>query len=94
MPKVFSALLTSVLLLASPVCAADYKCSKPETSKKLNDYDIEIKQRAEAVEEIKTEAKEAGGTTEQHKQALDTFEQKLAKVKADREALLKECTSG
>lgn len=91
MPRRLSALLTSALLLAGPVCAADYKCAKPETSKKLNDYDIEIKQRAEAVEEIRTEAKEAGGTTDQHKQALETFEQKLAAAKAEREKLLAEC---
>lgn len=91
MPRRLSALLTSALLLAAPALAADYKCANKATGVKLNDYDIEIKQRAEAVEEIRTEAKEAGGTTDQHKQALETFEQKLAAAKAEREKLLAEC---
>ncbi|MEI9900907.1 MAG: hypothetical protein WDN31_13090 [Hyphomicrobium sp.] len=37
------------------------------------------------------EIKDGGGATEQQKKALRSFEEKLAKVKAERAALLTEC---
>ncbi len=84
-------LAAGAVLAAACAHAADYKCSNKDTSVKLNDYDISIKNRAEAIAEMQDEAKAAGGTTEQHKKALEGFEEKLAKAKADREALLKDC---
>lgn len=91
MLKPLHVLAVGVTLLAQPVLAAQYNCAKKEMGVKLNDYDIAIKQREEVVAEIKGEIKDTGGSTEQQKQALQSLEEKLAKAKADREALLAEC---
>jgi hypothetical protein len=85
-------LVAGVLLLPSaPVVAADYGCAQKEIGTRLNDSDIEIKKREGVVAEIKAEIQESGGSTDQHKKALEAFEEKLAKAKATRETLLKEC---
>ncbi|MFN3625166.1 MAG: hypothetical protein ACK4TP_14020 [Hyphomicrobium sp.] len=91
MSKLAVLIAAATLLVAEPALASDYKCADKDTSTKLNDYDIEIKDRADVVAEIRAEIQESGGSTEQHKQALQTFEDKLAKATADRAALLKEC---
>jgi len=79
------------MVLLPPAFAADYKCAAQQTGVKLNDLDTAIRNREEAVSEMEAEAREAGGTTDQHKQVLQSFEEKLEKAKAEREALLAEC---
>lgn len=91
MPKLCVLIAAAALLVAAPALAADYKCANIDTRTRLNDYDIEIKQREGVVEEIKGEIKDSGGTTEQHKQALQSFEDKLEQVKKARAELIKEC---
>lgn len=93
MSKLCVLIAAAALLMAAPAFAADYKCANKDTSTKLNDYDIEIKEREEVVAEIKAEIKDSGGTTEQHKQALQSFEDKLEKVRQVRAELLRECAA-
>lgn len=93
MLKFVTLLAASVALLASPSVAAPYDCAKKETAAKLNDHDIIIGKRESAIAEMKGEIKDGGGATEQQTKALQSFEDKLAKVKAERETLLKECTA-
>lgn len=94
MLKLSTLLAACAVLLATPTLAADYKCANKETGVKLNDFDISIKNRSEAIAEMQDEIKQAGGSTEEHKKAIQILEEKLTKAKADREALLKECNAG
>ncbi len=83
----------ATVLLALPASAAEYNCAEKATGTKLNDLDITISKREAAITEMKEEVTAGGGSTEQQKKALGSFEEKLAKAKADREALLKECNA-
>lgn len=87
--------LAAALLLvqAHPAYAAEYNCADKTTGAKLNDYDIGIGKREAAIAEMRGEIKDGGGATEQQKKALESYEAKLAKVKSEREALLKECAA-
>jgi hypothetical protein len=84
-------LAAGAMLLISSAHAAQYDCIDTKTSVALNDYDIKIKNRESAVAEMRDEIKGGGGSTEQQKKALESFEQKLAAAKAEREALLIGC---
>lgn len=81
------------LVLAHPAYAAEYNCAAKETGTKLNDYDIGIAKREAAIAEMRGEIKDGGGSTEQQKKALESYEAKLAKVMSEHEALLKECAA-
>ncbi len=91
MPKSLKILAVGILLVVQPAHAADYNCAQKETGAKLNDYDITVGKREAAIAEMQGEIKDGGGATEQQKKALRSFEEKLAKVKAERAALLTEC---
>jgi hypothetical protein len=93
MLRVFIVIATCAPLLAAHAAAADDSCAKKELGVKLNELDLSIKNRQEAVAEMQAEAKEAGGTTDQHKKALESFEEKLAKVTAERATLLARCNT-
>jgi hypothetical protein len=82
-----------LLVQAHPACAAEYNCATKETGIKLNDYDIGIAKREAAIADMREEIKSGGGSTEQQKKALESYEAKLAKVKSEREALLKDCSA-
>ena len=94
MLKPSTLLAACAVLLATPTFAADYKCADKAVGVKLNDFDIAIKNRSEAIGEMKDEIKQAGGSTEEHKKAIQILEEKLTKARADRAALLKECNAG
>ncbi len=93
MLKMSALIAVCAALLAGPTLAADYKCADKATNVKLNDFDIAIKNRSEAISEMKDEIKQAGGSTEEHKKAIEILEQKLTQAKADREALLVQCNA-
>lgn len=93
MQKFAFILVASVALAAVPARAAEYACARKETGTKLNDYAISIGDREAAIKEMREEIKDGGGATDQQKKALAGFEEKLAKAKSDRDALLKTCNA-
>jgi len=75
----------AMVLAAQSATAADYKCAKKETNVALNDHDIAIAEREASVKEMKAEIAEGGGSTDDQKKVLKSFEDKLAKMKDARE---------
>ena len=90
-----SALIFAVaMVLAAPSApAADYKCVKKETNVALNDHDIAIAERESSIKEMKAEITEGGGSTDDQTKVLKSLEDKLAKAKAAREVLVKDCSA-
>lgn len=88
------ALAAAMALAAPSALAADYRCAKKETSVALNDHDIAIAEREASIKEMKTEISEGGGSTDDQSKVLKSFEDKLARMKGAREALVKECGAG
>ena len=87
------AFAAAMALAAPSALAADYRCAKKETSVALNDHDIAIAEREASIKEMKTEISEGGGSTDDQSKVLKSFEDKLARMKGAREALVKECSA-
>ena len=88
-----SAVVLSVTIgLAAPAAlAADYRCAKKETNVALNDHDIRIAKSEASIAEMKAEIAQSGGSTDDQGKVLASFEDKLAKIKGARAALIEEC---
>lgn len=83
--------LAVIVSVPATVQAADYKCADAKINTAINDADISISKRENVIAEMKKEIKDTGGSTPQHDKAITHFEEKLAKLKEKREALMKEC---
>jgi hypothetical protein len=83
----------AMVLAAQSAPAADYKCAKKETNVALNDHDMAIAERESSIKEMKTEITEGGGSTDDQAKVLESFEDKLAKMRDSRESLVKECSA-
>lgn len=86
-------ILVLATALSSPVLAASYKCANESTAVALNDHDIRIAKNEAGIAEMKAEIAASGGSTDDQSKVLASFEDKLAKIKSARAALMKDCAA-
>ncbi len=84
-------ILVTGAALSSPVLAASYKCANESTAVALNDHDIRIAKSEASIAEMKAEIAQSGGSTDDQGKVLASFEDKVAKIKGARAALIEEC---
>lgn len=91
MPKRLILLAASVCLCGPLPLAAAHECAKQETADALAKQDKDIAVREGNITEMRDEITQSGGSTDEQKKALRTFEGRLDQVKQKRAALLAEC---
>jgi len=81
------------LLGVSPALAATYDCADKAAAAALAAHDEAVATREANIAEMKAEIAQSGGTTDDQKKVLKSFEDKLGQNKEQRATLIAACAS-
>jgi hypothetical protein len=84
--------LAATLCLVSPLfIAAASDCATEETTAALAKHDNDVAARESNIAEMRDEIAQGGGSTDDQKKVLKSFEDKLAQMKQKRVELVEAC---